>query len=150
MIKQAAGWIYAKLAKENDSPQRIAIGFALGVFLGILPGVGPVASLALAYCLRVNRAAALAGSLLTNTWISVVTFVLAAKIGAAACGVAWTEIYDAARQVFVDFHWQKLFDTSLRKILRPLLIGYGVIGLVLAAAAYGAALAVLLTRSRKS
>ena len=73
--------LYRKLFLLNDSPQRIAIGFGLGVFLGMLPGTGPIASLVMATVLRVNKAAALAGSLLTNTWLSLVCLSLAIQIG---------------------------------------------------------------------
>lgn len=36
--------IYIKLFRINDTPQKIAQGFGLGVFLGILPGTGPIAA----------------------------------------------------------------------------------------------------------
>jgi len=59
--------LYLKLIKINDTPQKIAFGFGLGVFSGIFPGTGPLAALFLALILRANRASALLGSLLTNT-----------------------------------------------------------------------------------
>jgi uncharacterized protein (DUF2062 family) len=81
--------LYIKLFKINDSPQRIALGFGLGVFLGIIPGTGPLAALFLALLFRVNRASALLGSLLTNTWLSIVTFLLAIKVGSAIMHLDW-------------------------------------------------------------
>ncbi len=81
--------LYIKLFKINDSPQRIALGLGLGVFAGIIPGTGPVAALFLAFIFRVNRASALLGSLLTNTWLSFVTFILAIKVGSAIMHLDW-------------------------------------------------------------
>src|SRR3989338_1914636 len=128
-IKSLFRFLYEKLVKINDSPQKIAIGFGIGVFLGILPGVGPVASLASAFIFRVNRVAALTGSLLTNTWLSVVTFVAAVKIGALVTGAQWQDVYEQCQSIFKSFHWKDLLNVSLIQILKPLLIGYLVVGL---------------------
>lgn len=122
--------VYQKIVGINDSPHKIAGGFALGVFLGILPGAGPMASIVLAYFLQVNRAAALAGSLLTNAWFSVVTFALAVKIGAFLTGTSWQELYADAKELVNPFHWQKFFDESALSILKPVLFGYAAVGLI--------------------
>jgi len=71
--------IYRKLVIINDTPQKIAQGFGLGVFLGVLPFFGPIAALVLSSLFRMNKAAAILASLLTNSWISVVTFLLSVK-----------------------------------------------------------------------
>src|SRR3989338_7559347 len=92
-IKSSLKLIYDKLVKIDDSPQKVALGFGLGVFCGILPGTGPMASLALAFIFRANRAAALAGSLLTNTWLSFVIFTLSLQIGAFLTQTDWQAGY---------------------------------------------------------
>ncbi len=127
---------YDKLVKINDSPHRIAFGFALGVFLGILPGVGPVASLALAFVFKVNSVAALTGSLLTNTWLSVVTFLASIKIGSAIFGVQWQDIYDQCKTIFSNFNLKNLSNISILGILLPLIVGYAIIALVAGFVAY--------------
>lgn len=142
--------IYRKLAGINDTPHRKAAGLGLGVFLGIFPGMGPIAALALSWLLRVNRAAALLGSLLTNTWISVVTFVFAVKIGAALTGTNWEEVFDATKDVFKDFHFNNLLDVSFLNILKPLLIGYVVVGVFFGVMAYGISLFFLRRFARKA
>ena len=138
-----------KLVKIDDSPQRIALGFALGVFMGILPGVGPLASLALAVVFKINRVAALAGSVLTNTWFSVVSFVLAVKIGAVLTGTNGEELYSQCKFLFQDFHWKRLFDVAIIKMLKPLAVGYGVIGVGAGLMAYGVTLSILKWKARK-
>ncbi len=127
-IKQWAKSIYHQLSGIDDSPQKVAIAFGLGVFLGILPGPGPIAALGLAWLLRLNKAAALLGSVLTNAWLSVVTFPLALKIGASLTGVRWQDIQEKAKDLFVHFSWQAFWDVSLTQILKPLLLGYTVVG----------------------
>lgn len=122
--------IYQKVVLIDDSPHKIAGGFALGVFLGILPGLGPIASVALAYPLRVNKAAALAGSLLTNSWFSVLTFAVALKVGSFLTGTDWHKIYTDAKALVEHFQWQKFFDGSSVPILKSLLAGYAAVGAV--------------------
>ncbi|MEW6075549.1 MAG: DUF2062 domain-containing protein [Candidatus Omnitrophota bacterium] len=128
--------VFFALVKINDTTQRVALGFGLGVTLGIIPGTGPIAALVLAALLRLNRAAALAGSVLTNTWMSVVTFLAAVKIGAAVYNIEWQEI--RARWFFLmgDFRWKDVFSLSFLKIIFPVLFGYLVISLCCGMAAY--------------
>ena len=121
--------IYLKLTRINDSPQRIALGFGLGAFLGILPGTGPIAALFLSTLLRVNRASALLGSLLTNTWLSFVTFFLSIKLGAGLMRLNWQEVYNNWNLVIKDFHWQSLFKLSIFEAVLPVIIGYFVVAL---------------------
>ena len=121
--------IYHQLMGIEDTPARKAAGLGLGVFLGILPGAGPIAALVMSSFLKVNRPAALLGSLLTNTWLSVVTFVLSLKIGALITGADGRQIYTQCQNLMEDFTWKYLFDVSLLKILLPLLAGYILVGL---------------------
>jgi uncharacterized protein (DUF2062 family) len=116
--------IYIKLFRINDTPQRVAIGFGIGVFCGIVPGMGPLASLFLAMLLRVNRASALLGSLLTNTWLSIVTFFLSIKTGAVIMNVNWQDSYNNWLLFLKDFRWLNLIKLSVLKIILPVIVGY--------------------------
>lgn len=127
--------IYTKLFKINDTPQRIALGFGMGIFLGILPGTGPIASLFCAVLLRLNRASALLGSLIVNTWINFLTFLLAIKIGSVIMGLNWQQVYEESK-------------LSILKVIAPLLTGYLVIAACLGVIAYLAALIILSRRNR--
>ena len=138
--------IYEKLVKIDDSPQKIALGFGLGVFLGILPGAGPVAALALASLFRINRIAALSGSLLTNTWLSVVTFVLAVKIGSAVTGENWVAVYDKCKLILQNFHLKDLQHGAVFDILKPLVIGYITVGFLAGIFSYLLILAVFMCK----
>lgn len=140
--------IFIKLFRINDTPQKIAAGFGLGVCLGIFPGSGPIAALTLSFLLRLNRAAALFGSLLTNTWLSFVTFVLAVKAGSFILGVNWRDTYNNLTAVLKNFHFKDLFDYSVFEIILPLLIGYLAVTLLLGLAAYISVLSVFVIKKR--
>lgn len=140
--------IYLKLFRINDSPQRIALGFGIGVFLGIMPGTGPIAALLLAFVCRVNRASALLGSLLTNTWLSLATFFLSIKIGSVILDLNWHKVQDNWLLFIKSFHWQQLFKLSVLEMILPVLIGYLVISFCLGLLAYLTALVILNIKKR--
>jgi hypothetical protein len=135
--------ILNKLFKINDSPQKIALGVGLGVFSGLMPGTGPLAALFLAFIFRANRAAALLGSILTNTWLSLVTFILAIKAGSLVLGLHWQDVERKMQGLIHDFGWAKFFKLSFLDVLLPVIIGYIIIGLFLGAAAYLITLAII-------
>lgn len=131
VIKKGYRYIHRQLLEINDTPYRKAVGVGLGVFLGIFPGTGPIAALVASTVLKVNKAAALLGSLLTNTWLSVVTFMLAVKAGAKLTGTHWPAIYAQTKVYWENFSWKDIFDVSVAQILYPLFLGYILVGLCL-------------------
>lgn len=139
-IKLFLNSLYQKLFKINDTPNKIALGLSLGVVAGIIPGTGPLAALFLAFVLKVNRASALLGSLITNTWLSFVTFFLALKIGSAIFGVSWEVLRNDTKALLADFHWSYLLKSSFIKIIIPLLVGYIIVALILGILVYFASL----------
>ncbi len=136
----ARGFIIDKFLKINDSAHKVALGAGLGVFSGFMPGTGPVAALFLAFVFRANRAAALLGSILTNFWLSLITFILAVKIGSLILNRRWQDIYQKAAAVFSDFHLKDLFALSFLDIILPVVTGYLVIGAILGLITYAAVL----------
>ncbi|MDD2679675.1 MAG: DUF2062 domain-containing protein [Candidatus Omnitrophica bacterium] len=136
-------FLYEKLFKINDTPQRIALGFGLGIFAGILPGTGPLAALFLALVFRVNRAAALLASLLTNTWMSFATFLLAIKAGSAIFTISWQDLQLEWFILIKHWHWQNLFNVSILRIILPVAAGYFLISFCLGLIAYLAVLIII-------
>lgn len=128
--------LYRKLFRINDTPQRIALGFGLGIFLGILPTTGPLASLFLASVLRINRASALIGSLLTNTWLSIATFLLSIKLGSAIMQLDYGQAYSQWRDFLDQGNWLALFKLSIFRLIFPVVLGYCIVGLCLGFLAY--------------
>lgn len=131
------------MARINDTPQKIAWGLGLGVFLGLMPGTGPLAALTLALFFRVNKLAALLGSLLTNTWLSIATLIPAIKLGSKILNLKWLDVYNAWMLFLNNLRWSYLLKTSLYKVILPVLIGYVTMGLLFALSAYFAALVIL-------
>lgn len=131
-IKRLAKAIYLKLFRMNDSPAKIALGFGLGVFIGVMPGVGPVIALLLAMLLRVNRASALLGSILFNTWVGFIALLFAVKIGSSIMGLNYQDVYAGWLELIKNFKWEKLFEVSVFKILIPTGIGYIIISFIFA------------------
>ncbi|MCX5694763.1 MAG: DUF2062 domain-containing protein [Candidatus Omnitrophica bacterium] len=136
LLIKVKNFLFTKLFKINDSAQKIALGVGLGVFAGLLPGTGPAAALFLAFIFRANRAAALLGGLLTNTWLSVVTFILAIKVGSVILKMNWQVVQQRAQGLFKDFGWAKLFKLSCLEVFLPVAVGYLIIGLVLGVLSY--------------
>ncbi len=147
-------FLYLKLVRINDSPHRIAAGFGIGVFLGVLPGLGVLTSILVAALFRVNRAAALAGSLVTNGWITLFTLMLALKTGAWITGTRWQEQYAAVKALYSQAKslvMQKRYtdavhevaDPALLQTFFPMLLGYFLISLMLGIIAYSIAITVI-------
>ncbi len=141
--------LYEKLFKIDDTPQKIALGFGFGVFSGILPGTGPVAALFLAFILHVNRASALIGCLLTNTWLSFVTFLLAIKTGSVILGVSWQEVLKEWNSLFKQFSWQNLFKISVSKVIFPVILGYFIIAVCLGVFTYLITLVIIIKAKQR-
>jgi len=134
-IKRLAKLVYLKLFRINDNSLKIALGFGLGVFTGVMPGIGPVVALLLAFLFRVNRASALLGSILFNTWVGLIALLLATKIGSAVTGLNYNEVYNGWNGLIKSFKWEKLFEVSVYDALVPIGIGYLIIAFIFAAIA---------------
>lgn len=130
--------LYLKLFRIDDSPQKVALGFALGVFLGVMPGMGLIAALAVAFIIKANRAAALLGSILTNTWLSIPVFFLALKAGSAVTGTSYENIRSGWSSLIGNFGWEKLIHVSLGDVLLPVIAGYAMVSLCMGAVSYAA------------
>jgi uncharacterized protein len=136
LLTKIINFVFSKFFRINDSAQKIALGVGLGVFAGLLPGTGPAAALFLAFIFKANRAAALLGGLLTNTWLSIVTFVLAIKVGSVILKMNWQIVQQQAQGLLKNFDWVNFFKLSFFQVLLPVILGYLLIGLVLGLFSY--------------
>ncbi|OGF48233.1 MAG: hypothetical protein A2231_04310 [Candidatus Firestonebacteria bacterium RIFOXYA2_FULL_40_8] len=87
-MKRIIRFIYLRIVRANDSPPRVAAGVAIGVFLGIFPtfGLGLVLAYILAVIFRINKAAAVAGSLIMNPLTTPFFWTLSAILGGTLIG----------------------------------------------------------------
>jgi uncharacterized protein (DUF2062 family) len=134
---------FIKLFRTNDSPQKIAVGLSLGVFSGILPGTGPLAALFLAALFKVNKASALFGSLLTNTWLSVIIFMFSVKAGAGLMGLDWQVVSQSWKVLVGNLRLLDLFKLSILKGMLPVMLGYLLLAFFSGLLAYFTALPIL-------
>jgi uncharacterized protein (DUF2062 family) len=135
-IKRFFKLLYLKVFHANDTPQRVALGFGIGVFSGIMPGTGPLAALFIATVLRANKASALAASLLTNTWISIAVFIISVKIGAGLMGLNWQTVHSSWKTAMINFHLLSLFKLSILKLFLPVILGYAILAFICSLLAY--------------
>ena len=78
-------YIYLRLVRVGGDPVHIALGFSLGVFLGVFPtfGIGIPLSVLLASIFRWNRISAVLGSLVMNPITTPFFWTLSGSLGAA-------------------------------------------------------------------
>ncbi len=143
-------FLYVKLFRIHDTPQRIALGLGLGVFAGIIPSIGPLTAIFLALIFHANRAAALLGVILTNTWLSIVIFFLSARIGSGIMGKSCGATEQNWIEFIKNFRWRDLGQISILKIIFPVAVGYLAIALASGVAVYFITLAVMTWRKHEN
>lgn len=111
----------------NDTPHKIAAGVALGVFLGIAPGVGVAATIVLASIFRFNRLAAVAGAVATNTWTLVLALPFAAGVGGFLFGVSGASLIEQFNAIQNEGIRFLLSKEMVFKIVVPLTVGFLVV-----------------------
>jgi len=146
-VERFLRFIYLKLFRINDTPQKIGLGLGLGIASGIIPGSGPLAALFLALIFKANRAAALIGSILTNTWLSVLLFPACVKIGSFILGINWQVVSGQIKAALQGFKLSTLFSVSFLKVIFPAFLGYILVGVLAGILAY--ICVILLFSSRK-
>lgn len=135
-----------KLAREKAPPERVALGLALGIFVGFLPIMGiqmAVVSL-FALPLRANLKAAIAG-----VWISNPVTFIPLYYANYTFGLLFWPAEGTSKETFVealeaasDFNWSAIWDslTALfdmgTDILIPLWMGSAILGLVFGVPTY--------------
>jgi uncharacterized protein (DUF2062 family) len=144
------------LLHVNDTPERTAAAFALGVFLGFSPflGLHTLVAVILAFLFNLNRVAVLLGVYSNLPWIIAPYYALTTMfVGAPLTG---HRIPPGFRQQVVDLFELSLYQGDFwhetAQILRPFFWPYTVgslLGaLLLAGTAYPLALAFLTSRRR--
>lgn len=137
-----------KFIRIKDASQRVALGLGLGVFLGIIPGTGPLAALLLAGALRINIAAAVLGCLVVNTWFTIITFLASVKVGSWIMRVNWQEEYQSWQALIKNFHFASLFSRTVFRSLLPIAVGYIIVAFFAGFVVYLIAL-IILTGAKK-
>lgn len=117
----------------KDSPRKIALSFAVGVFLGMSPllGLHTVLGIVIAAIFRLNKFVTIVGVYITNPWTIVPIYTFATWCGAKLLGV---------NDVMPDINWNDItIDFLLRgmhSLLWPFVWGTTLLGLVSALIGY--------------
>ena len=143
------------LLHVDDTPQRTAAAFALGVFFGFSPflGLHTILGVVFAFLLNLNRVAVLLGIYSNLPWIIAPYYVLATTVGGMITGDRVPPGF--ARQlaglfelsVFTGEFWRELVEI-LRPLLWPYTAGSMIGAVILALAAYPVALAFVTSRRK--
>jgi hypothetical protein len=147
-------WLDA-LLHVQDTPERTAAAFALGVFFGFSPflGLHTLIAIVAAFLLDMNRVAVLLGVYSNLPWFLAPYYAIATMVGAELTGKRPpADFRSHIGQLFELSLFQQDFWHRLMVLMKPLLwpytVGSMLCALVLAAAAYHVALAFLTSRRR--
>ena len=147
-------WLDA-LLHVDDTPERTAAAFAMGVFFGFSPllGLHTLLAIIVAFLFDLNRVAALLGVYSNLPWIIAPYYALATRLGAQITGHrAPRGFLPQLRELFglsmlhSEF-WHRVM-TILSPLLWPYTVGSTIGALLLAAAAYQVALAFVTSRRK--
>jgi uncharacterized protein (DUF2062 family) len=107
----------------KDTPHRISIAFALGIFIGMSPlfGIHTLLGLALAYVFRLNKLVTIVGVYITNPWTIIPIYTFSTWIGAKCIGM---------NRILPDIDWRNITFSTVMKDLGPLLMPF-IVGTVL-------------------
>jgi uncharacterized protein (DUF2062 family) len=127
-----------RLVALNDTPERIAKAFALGVFLAFSPllGLHTFVGLLLAFFLHLNRFALLLGVFVNNPWTLIPIYAAGAYLGGLLLGFP-------PRPPMPNFEWQALWSSSFWQqmsgqmpILKPMVLGSSILSIFASVLAY--------------
>ncbi len=117
----------------RDTPGRIAMSFAIGVFWGMSPllGIHTIGALFTAWLLGLNKLVAVAGVYITNPWTIVPIYSLSLWLGAKLIGF---------EQILPEIDWNNATSTylinELKHLILPFFIGTFIFGTISAIASY--------------
>lgn len=140
----------------HDTPARTAAAFALGVFFSFSPflGLQIVVSMAIAFVLRLNRAAVFAGLNANLPWFIVpwyagTTFLAARTLGFEMPLRSGVAIEDAVSGSWAPLEFLESVPSLVEPVIVPFLIGPTVGAAVLGGVVYVALRSVLVRRASR-
>ncbi len=107
----------------KDTPHRISIAFALGIFIGMSPlfGIHTLLGLAVAYVFRLNKLVTIVGVYVTNPWTIIPIYTFSTWVGARCLRI---------NKILPDIDWRNITLGGLLNDFAPLLMPF-IVGTVL-------------------
>lgn len=133
----------------DDTPHRIALAFAIGVWIAFSPllGIHTGLALAIAFLFRLSRAAMLFGAYLNNPWTIAPMYTAGTLLGSWLLGVSPSGISEISWQAEGDDFYRSLW-LGLQPYIGPYFLGNTVLGVLAAVPAYFLLRALLLRRRK--
>lgn len=117
----------------KESPVRLSLSFAIGVFIGMSPflGIHTILGIICAYLFRLNKFVTIVGVYITNPWTIIPIYTFSTFVGARLLGMD---------KFFPAVDWKGLtlskLISELGPLLKPFIIGTLLIGLLSSVASY--------------
>ena len=120
-----------KAIKSNDSPNKIALGLALGVLMAFSPlaGTQTISCLGLAFVFKANKFSALAGSFFNNPFTMPIIYFLELKLGVAILGYS----LELPSDIINDIPGLMALGSE---VMLSLTVGFFILGTIVAVIAY--------------
>jgi uncharacterized protein len=129
--------LFRALLQTDDTPNRVALAFGIGVFIAFFPLLGIHTGLALliAMLFRLNKVAILAGAWVNNPWTLGPMYLAGTLVGCVLLGVPSQDIHGIDWSLHGVAFYEELFE-SLRPLVTPFLVGNLAVGIVAGILAY--------------
>lgn len=107
----------------KDTPHRISMAFAVGIFIGMSPlfGIHTVLGIAVAYLFGLNRVVTIAGVYITNPWTIIPIYTFSTWIGAKCLRM---------NHILPDVDWKHITFSLLLNDFSPLVMPF-IVGTVI-------------------
>ena len=121
------------LLSIKDTPHRISLAVALGVFIGMSPliGIHTVLGILVAWIFKLNKLATIVGVYVTNPWTIVPIYTFSTWVGAKCLGMG---------RILPEIDWNRVTFSQLLNdfghLLLPFLVGSFLIGAVSSVLSY--------------
>ena len=132
----------------KDTPHRVSLAFALGVWAAFLPlGFHTVLSLAIGFAFKLSRAALLMGNWVCNPWTIAPMYIAGTTLGCLLLGIPLSALADVSFD-FTTVAAQRQVLASASLLVWPFLLGNLILGAPAGAVAYALLRPVLERRAR--
>lgn len=143
--ERLAGWRRTfHLRRMRASPEWVARSFAIGILIGLLPGTGLVAALAVAVVCRLHKPAIALGALVNNPWTTPFLYIASYHVGKRLTGVEAQIVWHGWSSWRHPAWW-----TEVLRMVWPTLVGTLIVGIVLGLTGYGVVYGLLRWRRRR-
>lgn len=117
----------------KESPVRLSLSFAIGVFIGMSPflGIHTILGIICAYLFRLNKFVTIIGVYITNPWTIIPIYTFSTFVGARLMGMD---------KILPSVNWKDItfsrLISELGPLLKPFIVGTLFIGLLSSVISY--------------